>query len=234
MARIGIVVCVMAAGLLGCGGDDVPKPQSPRKEAKAVASQAPPPPRAVTGYLYAPATLAEGDVPPADYAHSCQPDVGGLVRDPVPLGPPLRSLGRPPVLYRDTLSLLPSPLRCVIQNEDDWTEIRILGRLRLPRTFEGVSFGRETVLLAGLGTQPTAGYDVRFDSLAVRHDTLFAFVGRLAPAPGAVLTTDATSPVEVLRLPKHNGPVVFVEETIPLPPPLKPLGRAPKESHRKR
>ncbi|HYH79435.1 MAG TPA: protease complex subunit PrcB family protein [Longimicrobium sp.] len=233
MARIGIVGWAVAAGLLGCG-DGVPKPESPRREAEKVASQAPPPPRAVTGYLFAPATLAEGDVPPVDYAHSCQPDAGGQVRDPVPLGPPLRSLGRPPVLYRDTVSLLPSPLRCVIQNQDDWTEVRILGSLRLPRDFAGIDFPRETVLIAGLGARPTAGYAVRFDSLAVRNDTLFAFVGRLSPAPGAVLTAGTVSPVEVLRIPKHRGPVVFVEETIPLPPELKPLGEQPERRDGKR
>jgi PrcB C-terminal len=213
MDRIGSVVWTMAAGLLlGCGDDGPPKAAQPREEAKAAAAHAPPPPRATTAYLFAPATAAAGDVPPAAFEHSCQPDVGGRVRDPVPLGGPLRSRGKPPVLYHDTLSLLPAPLRCVIQNKSDWTEIRILGSLRLPRTFQGVGFGQETVLVAAMGPQPTAGYDIHFDSLAVRNDTLFAFVHRAAPHPGSVLTAGSTSPVEVIRIPKHNGPVVFVEQ----------------------
>jgi PrcB C-terminal len=213
MARIAIRVMVVAAtALAGCGRDKIPKAQPPQKEAKAAAREAPPPPRAVTGYFFAPATPAAGDVPATEYSHSCQSDIGGLKRDPVPLGGPMRSMGRPPVLYHDTVSLLSLPLRCVIQNKDDWTEVRILGSLRLPRTFKGVSFGRETVLLAGLGPQPTAGYDVRFDSLTMRNDTLFAFVGRARPPSGAVLTAGGTSPVEVLRIPKHTGPVVFVEQ----------------------
>lgn len=208
-----MVAWVLAMGLVGCGGDAPRKPLPPQKEARAAARDAPPPPRAVTGYLFAPATPTTGDVPPTEFAHSCQGDAGGLTRDPVPLGAPMTaSLRRPPALYHDTLSLLPSPLRCVIQNENGWTEIRILGRLRLPRTFEGVGFTGETVLLAGLGTQPTAGYDVRFDSLATRNDTLFAFVGRVQPRSGSVLTASTTSPVEVIRIPKHTGPVVFVEQ----------------------
>jgi hypothetical protein len=138
--------------------------------------------------------------------------VGGLNRDPVPLGGPMRSAGRPPTVYHDTLSLLSLPLRCVIQDQDGWTEIRILGRLRLPREFPGIDFEHGTVLLAGLGPQPTAGYDVRFDSVAVRNDTLFAFVGRERPRSGSVLTAGTTSPVDVVRIPKHTGPVVFVEK----------------------
>lgn len=211
--RNGIVLWALVVGLAGCGGDAPPKPDPPRKEARAAARDAPPPPRAVTGYLFAPATPTMGDVPPTEFAHSCQGDAGGLKRDPVPLGEPMRaSLRLPPVLYHDTLSLLPSPLRCVIQNENAWTEIRILGRLRLSRTFVGVTYADETVLLAGLGTQPTAGYDVRFDSVALRNDTLFAFVGRTQPRSGSVLTAASTSPVVVLRIPKHTGPVVFVEQ----------------------
>ncbi|HET7462087.1 MAG TPA: protease complex subunit PrcB family protein [Longimicrobium sp.] len=203
----------LAVGLIGCGRDAPPKPLPPQKEARAAARDAPPPPRAVTGYLFAPATPTTGDVPPTEFAHSCQGDAGGLKRDPVPLGGPMHAALRlPPVLYYDTLSLLPAPLRCVIQNQNAWIEIRILGRLRLPRTFPGIGFADETVLLAGLGTQPTAGYAVRFDSVAVRHDTLFAFVGRTVPRSGSVLTAASTSPVVVLRVPKHTGPVVFVEQ----------------------
>jgi hypothetical protein len=212
MARIGRVMGGVAAVLLlGCG-DDAPEPAPPREEAKAAAAHAPPPPRATTGYVFAPATATAGDVPPAAFSHSCQPDVGGRVRDPVRLPPGLRSTSKPPVLYHDTLSLLPAPLRCVIQDKSEWTEIRILGRLRLPRTFKGVPFGQETVLLAGMGPQATSGYDIRFDSVAVRSDTLFAFVRRTAPQPGSVLTAGSTSPVEVIHIPKHNGPVVFVEQ----------------------
>lgn len=202
---------MVLVAMLGCGRD-VPKAQSPRKEARSAAKETPPPPRAVTGYLFAPATAESGDVPPAEFAHSCQSDAGGVNRDPVPLGGPLRSTGRPAELYHDTLSLLSLPLRCVIQNKSDWTEVRILGRLRLPRTFKGVAFNSETVLLAGLGPTPTSGYDVRFDSLATRNDTLFAFVGRGQPRPGSVLIASSTSPVAVIRIPKHTGPVVFVEQ----------------------
>jgi len=213
MARIGIGgMMVLAAVLAGCGRDGIPRAQPPQKEAKAAAREAPPPPRAITGYFFAPATPAAGDVPATEYSHSCQSDVGGLNRDPVPLGRPMRSAGRPPVIYHDTLSLISLPLRCVIQDQDGWTEIRILARLRLPREFPGIDFEHRTVLLAGLGPQPTAGYDVRFDSMSVRNDTLFAFVGRTRPRAGSVLTAGTTSPVDVVHVPKHAGPVVFVEE----------------------
>jgi hypothetical protein len=208
MVRIGIVACVLAAAALGCGrGANVAE-----RQAKTAVRQAPPSPGPLTAHVFSPDTgRPQGDEPSPDFPHFCQPDTGGLDREPIPLEGTFPTAGKPAVLYRDSLSLLEPPLRCVIRDKSDWTEIRILGRLRLNRSFKGVEFGSETVLLAGLGNRRTGGYDVRFDSVAVRNDTLFAFVGRSAPGPGSVLSADTTSPVEVLRVPRFDGPVVFVE-----------------------
>jgi hypothetical protein len=88
------------------------------------------------------------------------------------------------------------------------------------------------VLLAGTGARQSSGYAVRFDSVVIRRDTLWAFVGNLAPAPGAVLGAEPFSAVDVRRMPRFRGPVVWVEEPIPPLPQQPSIGQAAKDTAR--
>lgn len=234
MRRIGMVLVMVAAGTGALACHDAPparRPEKVEKSAARLAAQPVLPPAPPTyGLLFSPQPERPEEQEPAAYMLDyCQPPGGGRNRTPVPLAGPFPPPVRTTLFFRDTATLLQPAFRCVIRDEDDWTEIQVLGRLTVDKTVI-VDFRREMILLAGTGARPSGGYDVRFDSVVVRRDTLWAFIGNAAPPPAAVLAAEAFSAVEVRRAPRFTGPVVFVEDTIPQPPPPRALGKAPKDS----
>ncbi|HEX8242753.1 MAG TPA: protease complex subunit PrcB family protein [Longimicrobium sp.] len=234
MRRSGRILATAAAlvVVMGCreGGKRSRIDKPSKMGEKLAMQQMRPPPPPTSGLVFSPQPdRPEEQEPPAYMMDYCQPPTGGRNRKPVPLGGPFPPPLRTTLFFRDTATLLQPAFRCVIRDEDDWTQIQVLGRLTVDKTVL-LDFRREMILLVGTGARPSGGYDVRFDSVVVRRDTLWAFVGNASPPPGAVLAAEAFSAAEVRRAPRFDGTVVFVEETIPPPPPPRPLGQAPKAS----
>jgi hypothetical protein len=229
-------MAALAAAALACGDSQAAqKPQKPDKVAEKLAAQAQRKPAAPTsGFMFSPQPeRPEEQEPQAYMLDYCQPPAGGRNRTPVPLAGPFPPPIRTTLFYRDTATLLQPAFRCVIRDEDDWTEISVLGRLTVDKTVL-LHFDREMILLAGTGARTSGGYDVRFDSVVIRRDTMWAFIGNQAPPPGAVLAAEAFSAAEVRRAPRFTGPVVFVEETIPLLPKPVSLGETRKDPAKRR
>jgi hypothetical protein len=236
MRRFGVGMLILAvAAVTACGGDaprqQPKKPEKIEKAAARLASEAVPPPQTPTaGLVFSPQpSRPEEQEPPAYMLDYCQPPAGGRNRAPVPVAGPYPPPVRTTLFYRDTATLLQPAFRCVIRDEDDWTEISVLGRMVVDKTVL-LNFQREMILLAGTGAKTSGGYDVRFDSVVVRRDSMWVFVGNQAPPPGAVLAAEAFSAAEVRRAPRFDGTLVLVEEAIPPPPPPTPLKEAPKDS----
>ena len=229
-------MAAMTAAALACGDSEAAqKPEKPGKVAEKLAAQAERKPAVPTsGLVFSPQPeRPEEQEPQAYMLDYCQPPEGGRDRTPVPLAGPFPPPIRTTLFYRDTVTLLQPAFRCAIRDEDDWTEISVLGRLTVDKTVL-LDFGREMILLAGTGAKNSGGYDVRFDSVVVRRDTMWAFVGNQSPPPGAVLAAEAFSAAEVRRVPRFTGPVVFVEETIPpLPKPVS-IGETRKPPAKRR
>jgi hypothetical protein len=224
---------VLGAAAMGCR-DPQPRQRKPEKiektAAKLASQPATQPVRPTAGLVFSPQpSRPEEQEPPAYMLDYCQPPAGGRNRAPVPVAGPYPPPVRTTLFYRDTATLLQPAFRCVIRDEDDWTEISVLGRMVVDKTVL-LNFQREMILLAGTGAKTSGGYDVRFDSVVVRRDSMWVFVGNQAPPPGAVLAAEAFSAAEVRRAPRFDGTVVFVEEAIPPPPPPTPLKEAPKDS----
>jgi hypothetical protein len=235
MLRIGGVMAIVAA-LAACGDTQAAqKPEKPVRTARKLASSAMrPPPRPDVGLVFSPLpSRPEEQEPPAYMLDYCQPPEGGRDRTPVPVAGPFPPPLRTTVFFRDTATLLQPAFRCVIRDEDDWTEIQVLGRLTVDKTVL-LDFRREMVLLAGTGARTSGGYDVRFDSVAIRRDTMWVFVGNASPPPGAVLAAEAFSAAEVRRIPRFDGTVVFVEEMIPPPPKPVSVGEISKNALKQR
>lgn len=232
--RTGLRVLAVALAVAALAACD--KPQRPPKQlrapnvAKRLAAQlSPAPARPTVGYVFSPLPEPPESREPAGYfLDFCQAPTGGRNQTPVPIVGPFPPPVRTTELYADTATLLQPAFRCAIRDADDWTDIQVLGRMVVDRKLI-LDFGREMVLLAGTGAKPSGGYAIRFDSVVVRRDTLWAFVGTRSTPPGAVLAAEPFSAVDVLRLPRFDGTIVFVEEELPVPGPPRPLGKEPKE-----
>ncbi len=118
-------------------------------------------------------------------------------------------------------SIIEDPFRVVVRDRNTWLDVwkRIYQVVpsngpypELPE----IDFSREMVVVAAMGQQPTSGYAIIIDAAYEREDRLEVVVKSVINLKcGAVLTV-VTSPIDIVRLPKIEGPVVFREiEVVP-------------------
>jgi hypothetical protein len=104
------------------------------------------------------------------------------------------------------------PTRAVIRDstawEAFWTEAHALMEPMPP--IPAVDFTSSMLLVAALGTRSSGGHRVTIDSVA-RGATLRVFVTAVAPGPDCMTTLSITWPVQVVRVPRFDGSVEFVE-----------------------
>ena len=71
-----------------------------------------------------------------------------------------------------------------------------------------VDFTREMVLLAGLGTQGSTGWNIRIDTVVTRRDTLRVIIHSVGPQ--CIAGMAITYPWDAVRVPRTDGPVQFI------------------------
>lgn len=74
-----------------------------------------------------------------------------------------------------------------------------------------VDFSREMIVLVAMGTRPTAGFDIRIDSVLAEAGRMVVSVRRQAPGSGCAVPAVVTQPVDIVRLPASDAPVWFAE-----------------------
>ncbi len=107
---------------------------------------------------------------------------------------------------------LGDPTRAVIRDstawEAFWTQAHALMEPTPPTP--AVDFTSSMLLVAALGTRSSGGHQVTIDSVA-RGATLRVFVTAVTPGPDCMTTMAITWPVQVVRVPRFDGSVEFVE-----------------------
>ena len=74
-----------------------------------------------------------------------------------------------------------------------------------------VDFARHMLVVVASGTRPSGGFGIKVQAVALLGERLEVAVLETCPAPGAMVTTELTQPVEVVRVPKLSQPVTFRE-----------------------
>lgn len=122
-------------------------------------------------------------------------------------------------LYSHPDSHLETPVRCVVQREEDWTELwsAIMRGFADPPPPPIVDFGSQILLVAGMGTQPTTDYHIDISAVYRTADGLTAVVVHHPPG-GCAVGMAESAPVHVARVPRDLASVRFVEKVY-LPPP---------------
>jgi hypothetical protein len=108
------------------------------------------------------------------------------------------------------------PARLVLRSQEEWTSAwaTIHEGVTPPPDLPAVDFGAELVALAALGTRPSGGFGVAVTNAAADAGTLRIGVVESMPGPGCFTTTAITQPVAAARMPRHEGPVEFVDLSI--------------------
>jgi hypothetical protein len=107
---------------------------------------------------------------------------------------------------------LGDPTRAVIRDSTEWSAFwtQAHSLMEPAPSLPPVNFADSMLLVAALGTRSTGGHNVTIDSVA-RGATLRVFVTELTPAPDCMTTMAITWPVQVVRVPRFEGSVDFVE-----------------------
>ena len=112
-------------------------------------------------------------------------------------------------------------LRLAVRDRDEW--IALLKRMftidsslgpnleREPWT--EIDFSREMVIVATMGTRPSSGYCIFIDSIYERDGRLDVTV-RAVENPRCGVFPVMTAPLDIVRLPKTDRPVVFHETQV--------------------
>ena len=112
-------------------------------------------------------------------------------------------------------SCLREPIRVVIRDGDAWNKMwremfanPLCGSNEVPPP-PPIDFTREMIIVAALGARPTSGYGIVIDQAYERGDRLEVVVRSILPGGGTFQVL--TNPVDVVRLPKTQRPVIFRE-----------------------
>ncbi len=116
-------------------------------------------------------------------------------------------------LVAEIHSGLAEPRREVVRDAAGWS--RLWADIHAGTTpappLPTVDFDRDMLIAVASGTRPSGGFSIKVRSVATRGGRLEVVVLETCPAADAVVTTELTQPVEVVRLTKRTEPVAFQE-----------------------
>lgn len=113
-------------------------------------------------------------------------------------------------------SIFVDPFRVVIRDRDTWNDIwkRIYQHHPINGPYPElpeIDFSHEMVIFAAMGQQPSSGYEIIIDGAYERDDRLEVVVKSVNNLKCFGAYAVLTSPIDIVRLPKIERPVVFRE-----------------------
>lgn len=106
------------------------------------------------------------------------------------------------------------PLEKFVTTEKEWVEL--WGQRQDPkdkkRQHPAVDFDRDVVVVAALGPQPGTGYNIEITRIKKTKEEIQIYVRRTAPPPEALKAGNPTSPFVLIRMPKPDRFVRFMDE----------------------
>lgn len=123
---------------------------------------------------------------------------------------PVVRLRREPVSFAYA-SGFDEPRQFVVRDAAAWQQTWAeLWRNNVPAPpLPAVDFASEMIVVAALGTRPTGGYSIFVDSASEGPEGVAVRVRAVSPGSGCAVTLAVTQPVDVARVPRRDGAVVF-------------------------
>jgi len=139
-------------------------------------------------------------------------DWAGVPAEVLPAGIPLTRFPEPIAGYFRFASALRDPTHMVVRTPGEWEGMwrRITANQGPAVPPPPVHFGREMLLLAAMGAQPTGGYTIRIDRVIEHEFDLEAHVIRTSPGPRCGAIAAITHPVDIVRIPASAKQVRWV------------------------
>lgn len=108
---------------------------------------------------------------------------------------------------------LTQPQQLVIRDQTAWRQVwESIWRGHSPQPpLPDIDFGRDMVIVAALGARNTGGYSVFIDSASAGPSGVTLRIRSVSPGTACITTQAVTQPVDIARLPRREGPVIFAE-----------------------
>jgi hypothetical protein len=129
--------------------------------------------------------------------------------------PAVPSVGQPvPITreFRGQQGSFPDAGYMVVQRPEIWQ--LLWGNTTAP----DVDFSKESVLVATLGQQATAGYDIRITDVRDTGTGIVGYVAQTQPAAGSIVAQVISFPFDMVVVPKLTQPVSYIVESGSVPP----------------
>jgi hypothetical protein len=114
--------------------------------------------------------------------------------------------------FRGQQGTFPDAGSMVVQRPEIWQ--LLWGNATAP----DVDFSTQSVLVATLGQQTTAGYDIRITDVRDTGTTFVGYVSQTAPAAGSLVAQVVCYPFDMVVVPKVTQPVSYIVEGDSVPP----------------
>ncbi len=140
-------------------------------------------------------------------------DWSGVPPDDRPDGIPFRRLDESAASSFTFASGLREPLNLAVRDAPAWAAMwrRITAAHGEPPPPPAIDFGREMLLIAAMGTQPSGGYRIRIERVLDQGGWLEAHVVRVSPGPRCGATAALTHPIDIVRVAASPKPVSWLE-----------------------
>ncbi|MDX1660269.1 MAG: protease complex subunit PrcB family protein [Gemmatimonadota bacterium] len=118
-------------------------------------------------------------------------------------------------LYQDPNSGIEQSRRVVVRGDSTWRTLWS----ELHRDREDVSeapevdFDRSMVVVAAAGRKPTGGHSIEIEGVLANEDGVWVGVVKTSPGEGCVTTQALTHPAVVVKAPRREGPVKFIDHS---------------------
>jgi protease stability complex PrcB-like protein len=111
------------------------------------------------------------------------------------------------------------PMRAVIRDSTAWRELwERINRPFVPQpALPTVDFAREMIVVAALGSRPSAGFDVVIEGARQDSTGIQVSVRVATPASGCPVAAAMTQPIDLARLPASDLPVRFRDRDVLVP-----------------
>ncbi len=119
-----------------------------------------------------------------------------------------------PFTYNSDLN---EPVRVLIRDREAWSEMwkRIHRKGPLPvAELPEINFSQETVVVVAMGSRPTGGHVIFIDGVYERDGRLKVKVSSQSAGKNCMVTQALTQPVDIVRIPKSDLPVAFIENKV--------------------
>lgn len=103
----------------------------------------------------------------------------------------------------------------VIETADAWNELvaklDIVNKVSAGFEELPIDFSKELVLACFDEVRNSGGFSVAMDSIKIENEQLKVFIKKKGPGPTDMVTMSLTQPYHIVKVPKTNKEIVFVE-----------------------